>query len=164
MRNGLIRSFLVGDETIKGFLIGIFSVLRVLLWISAVVFVGIELLEALMTKELQHLAMFAIFFLIANLQIGIGKYLLSIDETERANKLLLLSVFMICAAFLEIVDGGLDKGLVVLSAQSVGLAYQVLSASEAAIGVLALCLAAYSVDRFFVQMKSIIRHLKALRV
>ena len=56
---------------------------------------------------------------------------------------------MIYAAFLEIVDGGLD---------------QVLSAFEAAIGVLALCLAAYSVDRFFVQMKSIIRHLKALHV
>ena len=71
---------------------------------------------------------------------------------------------MICAAFLEIVDGGLDKGLVVLSSQSVGLVYQVLSAFEAAIGVLALCLAAYLVDRFFVQMKSIIRHLKALHV
>ena len=88
------------------------------------------------------------------------KNLLSIDETERANKLLLLSVFVICAAFLEIVDGG----LVVLSSQSVGLVYQVLSAFEAAIGVLALCLAAYSVDPFFVQMKSIIRHLKALHV
>ena len=94
-------------------------------------------------------------------EICIGKYLLSVDETERANKLLLLPVFMIYAAFLEIVDGRLDQGLVVLSAQSVGLIYQLLSAFEAAIGVLALCLAAYSVDRFFVQMKSLIRHLKA---
>ena len=79
----------------------------------------------------------------------------------KGNKFL-LSVFMTCATLLEVVGVGIDQGLVDLSSQSVSLVYQVLAAFEAAIGVLAVCLAAYSVDLF--QMKLIIRHLKALRV
>ena len=74
----------------------------------------------------------------------------------------LLSASMNGTAFLEVVGVGLDQGLVGLSSQSVSLVYQVLAAFEAAIGVLAVCLAAYSVDLF--QMKLIIRHRKVLRV
>ena len=60
----------------------------------------------------------------------------------------LLSVSITCATFLEVVGVGLDQGLVDLSSQFVSFVYQVLSAFEAVIGVLAVCLASYSVDLF----------------
>lgn len=152
------------DEATKAVLLKVFSGMRIILWISVLTLVGIEIAEVFANKEIERLVLFAIFFLLANLQIGIGRFMLTDKKQEQANQLLLLSVFMISSAFLEIIDVGLEKGLSVFPATTPTLLYQLLLGFEAVFGILALALAAYSVDRFFIQMRLVVRQLRGLHV
>ena len=155
---------LVWDETAKRILVFMIKSLRLLLLGATLFYVAIEIEEVMAAKDIESIAMFAIFFLIANLQIGISRLMLNMNEDEHSQKLFLISIFMITAAFLEIVDAGFDKGLAYLSnTQNISL-YKVLSSTEFIICVAAVALAYYSLDRFFVQLKFIVNQLKPVKI
>ena len=89
-------------------LIIILTVLRWLLWMAISINIAIEGIELFLAKDVSHLAMSAIFFLLANVQIGLSRLLLSMEDSELAEQFLFISFFMISAAIIEIVDLGLD--------------------------------------------------------
>ena len=66
-------------------------------------------------KDVYHLAMSAIFFLLANMQIGISRLLISMKDEDMSRRLLYLSVFMMCAAIIEVIDLGIDSVLTEMS-------------------------------------------------
>ena len=65
----------------------ILVLLRWLLWIAIGVDIAIELAEVYLQKDVHHLALSAIFFLLASLQIGISRLLISMKDEEMSRQL-----------------------------------------------------------------------------
>ena len=61
-----------------------------------------------------------------------------------------ISIFMICAAIINLVDLRLDRVLSGLADESFVYVYRLLSIVEFMLGTLSMVLAGYSLDRFFV--------------
>ena len=116
-------------------LIIILTVLRWLLWMAISINIAIEGLELFLAKDVSHLAMSAIFFLLANVQIGLSRLLLSMEDSELAEQFLFISFFMISAAIIEIVDLGLDRAVTQLSTGSFIAAFTTVSIVEFISGV-----------------------------
>ena len=143
----------VVTKQINRALIIILTVLRWLLWIAICINVTIEGIELFLSKDVSHLAMSAIFFLLANVQIGLSRLLISMDDSELAKRFLFISFFMISAAIIEIVDLGLDRAVTQLSASPFNTAFITVSVVEFISGVAATLLAGYSLDRMFILMR-----------
>ena len=97
--------------------------------------------------------MSAIFFLLANVQVGLSRLLISMQDPEMAEQFLFISFFMISAAIIEIVDLGLDRAVSQLSNSPLYAAFLVVSFIEFLTGVIATLLAGYSLDRMFMLMR-----------
>ena len=141
--------FNIKSKRINRALILILTGLRVLLWIAII----IEGVELFITKDVSHLAMSAIFFLLANVQVGLSRLLISMQDPEMAEQFLFISFFMISAAIIEIVDLGLDRAVSQLSNSPFYAAFLVVSFIEFLTGVIATLLAGYSLDRMFMLMR-----------
>ena len=142
--------FKFDSKSINKSLIVILTGLRWLLWIAIGINIGIEGVELLIAKDVSHLAMSAIFFLLANVQIGLSRLLVSMNEPEIAEQFLFISFFMMSAAIIEIVDLGLDRAVGQLSDSPYYAAFLFASIIEFFTGVIATLLAGYSLDRMFV--------------
>ena len=145
--------FKFDSKSINKSLIVILTVLRWLLWIAIGINIGIEGVELLIAKDVSHLAMSAIFFLLANVQIGLSRLLVSMNDHEMAEQFLFISFFMMSAAIIEIVDLGLDRAVAQLGNSPYYAAFLFASMIEFLTGVIATLLAGYSLDQMFALMR-----------
>ena len=145
--------FNIKSKRINRALILILTGLRGLLWIAIIINIVIEGVELFIAKDVSHLAMSAIFFLLANVQVGLSRLLISMQDPEMAEQFLFISFFMISAAIIEIVDLGLDRAVSQLSNSPLYAAFLVVSFIEFLTGVIATLLAGYSLDRMFMLMR-----------
>ena len=132
------------------FLLVTLSALRWLLWIAIGANIAIEIAEVYLQKDVYHLAMSAIFFLLANMQIGISRLLISMKDEDMSRRLLYLSVFMMCAAVIEVIDLGIDSILTEISSGGLMSLYKLGSVVESFLGDISTLLAGYSLDQVFV--------------
>ena len=144
---------MVPKSVIYGGLALVLSGLRWSIWIAVGVNIAIEITEVYLQKDVHHLALSAIFFLLANIQIGISRLLVSMKDEQASKKFFHISIFMICAAIINLVDLKLDRVLSSLADGSYVYVFRLLSIVEFMLGTLSTILAGYSLDRFFVLIK-----------
>ena len=138
----------------------VLKILRCFVWIAISLNIAIEVAEVYLQKDVYHLALSAIFFLFAKLQIGISELLLSMNDEKSSRRLFYYSIFMICAAIIEIIDLGIDRVLTSLASMELAYAFKFLSIFEFLLGSLSTILAGYSLDRFFKLMAKKSRELE----
>ena len=124
----------------------VFNGLRCLLWVAITANIAIEIAEVYLQKDVYHLALSAIFFLFAKMQIGISDLLLNMNDAKSSKKLFYYSMFMTSAAIIEIVDLGIDRALMSMDETFL---FKLISIFEFLLGSLSTILAGYSLDRFF---------------
>ena len=95
---------MVPKKVIYGGLSLVLSGLRWSIWVAVGANIAIEIREVYLHKDLHHLALSAIFFLLANIQIGISRLLVSMNDEQASRKFFHISIFMICAAIINLVD------------------------------------------------------------
>ena len=93
---------------VKKILWGMLALLRVLLALSVVAYIAVEYIEFNSNKEVLHLTLFSMFFLLSNFLINVGRHKAAIQSDEHAQSLFWMAMFALCAAMLELVDLALD--------------------------------------------------------
>ena len=137
----------------KDLLASILVVLRWLLWVAIGANIAIEIAEVYLQKDVYHLAISAIFFLLANMQIGISRLLISMDDEEMSRRFFYLSIVMLCAAVIAVFDMGIDRILAEMASSQFVFSYKLLSIAEFLLGSISTLLAGYSLDQFFVLIR-----------
>ena len=118
--------------------------------------IAIELVEAFLQKDVLHLALFAMFFLISNFQINLSRHKEVMKSDERIGRLFVLALFSMSAAFLELVDLGFGQLLnKLLNSESLLTCYKSICIFEAIVGISAILMVTYSLDRMLVSLRSI---------
>ena len=137
--------------------------LRFFIFAAALTMILIELREAYLFKNILHLALFSIFFLICSLQIAISRHKDIMKSKERSGRYFILALFSMTAAFLELVDLGFDQLVDRLSGVQAFLPwYQGICILESIFGIIAIMMIAYSLDRMLTSLRSIALELKAI--
>ena len=147
---------------VKKILWGTLAVLRVLLALSVVAYVAVEVIEFNSNKEVLHLTLFSMFFLLSNFLINVGRHKAAIQSDEHAQSLFWMAMFALSAAMLELVDLALDQVLQALTDPSMVVYFNAVSLTESLIGIFAVLMVYFSVDRFLVILRSIsfeLRHI-----
>ena len=145
----------IPDLRVKKILWGTLVVLRVLLVMAVVVYVAVEYIEFDSNKQILHLTMFSLFFLLSNLMINIGRHKAAVENDEHAQSLFWITMFALSAAMLELVDLGLDQVLGALADPSMMIYSNTLSFVEFLISIFSVLMACFSLDRFLVFLRSI---------
>ena len=143
------------DSFSKRALFTLISLLRLFLIAAALTIITTEILEIYQEKDLPHLSMFSIFFLLSNFQVNLSRHTAIMKSEERISRLFILALFTLSAAFLELVDLGFDQitdNLKYSTALMSG--YQIVCIFETSCGVMAILLIAYSIDRMLVTLRS----------
>ena len=147
---------------VKKILWGTLAVLRVLLALSVVAYVAVEVIEFNSQKEVMHLTLFSMFFLLSNFLINVGRHKAAIQSDEHAQSLFWMAMFSLSAAMLELVDLALDQVLMALADPSMLVYFHAVSVLESLIGFCAVLMVYFSIDRFLVFLRSIsfeLRHI-----
>ena len=143
------------DSFSKRALFTLISLLRLFLIAAALTIITTEILEIYQEKDLLHLSMFSIFFLLSNFQYNLSRHTAVMKSEERISRLFILALFTLSAAFLELVDLGFDQITDNLKYSTVLMSgYQIVCIFETACGVMAVLLIAYSIDRMLVTLRS----------
>ena len=137
----------------KRSLLLVLSILRWLIWVAVGINIAIEAAEVYLLRDAYHLAASAIFFLFANLQLGFCCLMLTMEDEETAKSFLFISIFMICAAIVKVVDPGIDMALIKLENSNYKFLFVLTSVFEFLLGSLTTLLAGYSMDQFFVLIR-----------
>ena len=147
---------------VKKILWGMLALLRVLLALSVVAYIAVEYIEFNSNKEVLHLTLFSMFFLLSNFLINVGRHKAAIQSDEHAQSLFWMAMFALCAAMLELVDLALDQVLAALADPSLVVYFNAVSVVESLIGLCAVLMVYFSIDRFLVFVRSIsfeLRHI-----
>ena len=147
---------------LKKVLWGTLAALRVLLAMSVVAYVAVEYIEFNTNKEVLHLTLFSMFFLLSNFLINVGRHKAAIQSDEHAQSLFWMAMFALSAAMLELVDLALDQVLAALADPSLVVCFNAVSVVESLIGLCAVLMVYFSIDRFLVFLRSIsfeLRHI-----
>ena len=146
----------------KKVLFSLLAVLRFFLAAAAVVLIAIELTEAYIQKDILHLTLFSIFFLICNFQVNLSRHKDVMKSEERIGRLFVLALFSLTAAFLELIDLGFDQLVSRISGnQALTAWYQSICILEVIFGIIAIIVLVYSLDRMLVALRSIAGDYKA---
>ena len=145
----------IPQSRIKRILWGTLTLLRVLLAISVVAYIAVEYIEFNSNKEVLHLTLFSMFFLLSNLLINVGRHKAVIQSDESAQSLFWMAIFALSASMLELVDLALDQVLEQLADPSMVVYYNVVSIIESLIGLVAVLMVYFSIDRFLVFLRTI---------
>ena len=143
----------------KHSLLLVLSILRGLIWLAVGINIAIEAAEVYLLKDAYHLAASAIFFLFANLQLGFCRLMFSMEDEEMAKSFLYISIFMICAAIIKVIDPGIDMALIKLEKSNYKFLFVLTSIFEFLLGSLSTLLAGYSMDQFFVLIRKKVKDL-----
>ena len=139
----------------KKALFTLITLLRLFLMAAALTIVATEILEIYREKDLLHLSMFSIFFLLCNFQINLSSHTAVMKSEELISRLFVLALFTLSAAFLELVDLGFDQITDHLKYNSaLASVYQIVCIFEAVCGAMEVLLIAYSIDRMLVTLRS----------
>ena len=142
------------DSFSKRALFTLISLLRLFLIAAALTIITTEILEIYQEKDLLHLSMFSIFFLLSNFQVNLSRHTAVMKSEERISRLFVLALFILSAAFLELVDLGFDQITDNLKySTDLMSGYQIVCIFETACGVMAVLLIAYSIDRMLVTLR-----------
>ena len=153
---------MVHSSLSKKALFQLLVVLRLFLVAAAVTMIVIELVEAFLQKDVLHLALFAMFFLISNFQINLSRHKEVMKSDERIGRLFVLSLFSMSAAFLELVDLGFDQLASKLqNSETLITCCKSICVFEAVVGIAAILMVAYSLDRMLVSLRSVAGDYKA---
>ena len=147
---------------VKRILWGTLSVLRVLVAISVVAYVAVEFVEFNSNKEFLRLTLFSMFFLLSNFLINVGRHKAAIQSDEHAQSLFWMAMFALCAAMLELVDLALDQVLEAMTDPSMFVYFKIVQVVESSLGLFAVLMVYFSIDRFLVFIRSIsfeLRHI-----
>ena len=132
------------------------SVLRLFLVAVALTMIVIEFAETYLQKDVLHLALFSMFFLICNFQINLSRHKEVMKSEDRIGRLFVLALFSLAAAFLELVDLGLDQLLTRFRGNLDLISwYQSICIFEVIFGVIAISMLTYSLDRMLVSLRSV---------
>ena len=149
-----MASFINGPLS-KRALFALLGTLRLFVITAASIIIIVEIIEVFVQKDLMHLALFAVFFLICNFQINLSRHTAIMKSEERISRLFILALFSLSAAFFELVDLGFDQVTDKLQSNPLwAFGYQSVCVLEAAVGVMAILLMAYSIDRMLVSLRS----------
>ena len=140
---------------VKRILWGMLALLRVLLALTVVAYIAVEYIEFNSNKEVLHLTLFSMFFLLSNFLINVGRHKAAIQSDEHAQSLFWMAMFALCAAMLELVDLALDQVLVALADPSLVVYFNAVSVIESLFGFCAVLMVYFSIDRFLVFLRSI---------
>ena len=140
---------------VKKILWGMLALLRVLLALTVVAYIAVEYIEFNSNKEVLHLTLFSMFFLLSNFLINVGRHKAAIQSDEHAQSLFWMAMFALCAALLELVDLALDQVLVALADPSLVVYFNAVSVIESLFGFCAVLMVYFSIDRFLVFLRSI---------
>ena len=139
------------------------TVLRFLIFAAAATMILIELREAYLFKDILHLALFSIFFLVCSLQIAISRHKDVVKNKERIERFFMLALFSMTASFLELVDLGFDQLVNRLGGpQAFPPWHQSICILESIFGIIAIMMLTYSLDRMLVSLRSIAIEYKAI--
>ena len=139
----------------KRTLFALLGTLRLFPAVAAITVITVEIIEVYMQKEVMHLALFAMFFLICNFQINLSRHTFVLKKEERISRLFILALFSLAAAFFELVDLGFDQVTQNLKSNPLLTAgYQSICIPGTAVGILAILLITYSIDRMLVNLRS----------
>ena len=146
----------------KKALISLLASLRVFLIAAASTVIVIELIEIYLQKDVLHLALFAMFFLICNFQINLSRHKEVMKSDERTGRLFVLALFSLSASFLELVDLGFDQlSKKLLGGAGLQHSYQTFCVIETIVGIVAIVMITYSLDRMLVSLRLIASEYKA---
>ena len=145
----------IPDLRVKKILWGSLVVLRVLLVMAVVAYIAVEYIEFDSNKEVLHLTLFSMFFLLSNLMVNIGRHKAAIENDGHAQSLFWMAIFALSAAMLELVDLALDQVLAAISEPSMVIYSNALGVIEFLIGIFSVLMAYFSIDRFLVFLRSI---------
>ena len=150
----------IPDLRVKKILWGSLVVLRVLLVMAVVAYIAVEYIEFDSNKEVLHLTLFSMFFLLSNLMVNIGRHKAAIENDEHAQSLFWITLFALSAAMLELVDLAFDQVLAAMADPSMVIYFNALGIVEFLISIFAVLMACFSVDKFLVFLRSISFELK----
>ena len=152
----------IPHSKVKRILWGTLSFLRVLVAIAVVAYVAVEFVEFNSNKEVLHLTLFSMFFLLSNYLINVGRHKAAIQSDEHAQSLFWMAMFALCAAMLELVDLALDQVLEAMTDPSMFVYFKIVQVVESSLGLFAVLMVYFSIDRFLAFLRSIsfeLRHI-----
>lgn len=132
-----------------------FSALRAMLILALIAYAVVEFVEFNSQKEVLHLTLFSMFFLVSNYLVNIGRHKAVLVEDERAQSLFFLVMFAIAAAMFELIDLALDQVLKAINTTSMPMLHISIAILETLIGMVAVLMIYFALDRFLVFLRSL---------
>ena len=154
----------VPNLRIKRVLTWTFSALRVMLILALISYTAVELVEFNSQKEVLHLTLFSMFFLVSNYLVNIGRHKAVLGEDERAQSLFFLAMFAMAAAMFELVDLGLDQALKAINTTSMQTLHISIAIVESLIGMAAVVMIYFALDRLLVFLRALTVDLKDIKI
>lgn len=135
-----------------------------MLLIALFAYIAAEFVQLKLQKEILHLTLFSMFLLVSNYLVNIGKYDAVLAGEERAQSLFFLAMFALAAAMFELVDLGLDQVLKVIDTTSTQVLRMSILTAEALIGIAAILMIYFVLDRLLVFLRSLSAELKDIKL
>ena len=154
----------VPNLRIKRILAFTFSALRAMLMLALIAYTVVEYVEFNSQKEVLHLTLFSMFFLVSNFLVNIGRHKAVLGEDEKAQSLFFLAMFAMAAAMFELVDLGLDQVLKAINATSMQILHIFIAVFESLTGMIAVVMIYFALDRLLVFLRALTVDLKDIKI
>ena len=141
-----------------------FTILRAMLILALISYVIVEFVEFNSQKEILHLTLFSMFFLVSNYLINVGKHKAVLGDDERAQSLFFLAMFAIAAAMFELIDLALDQVLKAINTTSMQTLQISIAIVESIIGIAAVLMIYFALERLLFFLRSLLIELKEIKI
>ena len=141
-----------------------FTILRAMLILALISYVIVEFVEFNSQKEILHLTLFSMFFLVSNYLINVGKHKAVLGDDERAQSLFFLAMFAIAAAMFELIDLALDQVLKAINTTSMQTLQISIAIVESIIGMAAVLMIYFALERLLFFLRSLLIELKEIKI
>lgn len=141
-----------------------FTILRAMLILALISFTIVEIVEFNSQKEVLHLTLFSMFFLVSNYLINVGKHKAVLGEDEKAQSLFFLAMFAIAAAMLELIDLALDQVLKAINTSSMQTLQISIAIVESIIEMAAVLMIYFALERLLFFLRSLLIELKEIKI
>ena len=148
----------------KRILVYTFTALRAMLILALISYAIVEFVEFNSQKEVLHLTLFSMFFLVSNYLINIGKHKAVLGDDERAQSLFFLAMFAIAATMFELIDLGLDQVLKAISTTSMQTLHTFIAIVESLIGMVAVLMIYFALERLLFFLRHLLIELKDIKI
>ncbi len=132
----------------------LFDILKIFAFIAAITYIAIQTLEIFQRREVLHLTIFTLMFVIASFQLSISTYFQDIESNEHSYRLFGASMIMFCAGFFELVDVAIDHSLSDINKYNYNLIISIGSITEYVIALSAIIIAMISLENFRITIKN----------